>query len=65
MLNEDSMLVVECRYCSCYFEIFLRNDDDSVNYCPSCGENLKDGYRSEEETSENDLYDDAEDSWLG
>jgi hypothetical protein len=58
-MNEDSMLIVECRYCSCYFEIYLRNDDDRINYCPNCGENLEEGYSAEED----DQYEESEDLW--
>ena len=49
--------MIECRYCSCYFEIYLRNPDDNVNYCPNCGEQISGSYSLEDDEEDDEDYD--------
>ena len=57
MSRESALEILECRYCSCYFEIFLRNPDDNVNYCPNCGEQISGSYSLEDEEEDDEGYD--------
>ena len=57
MSRESALEILECRYCSCYFEIFLRNPDDNVNYCPNCGEQISGSYSLEDEEDDDEGYD--------
>ena len=68
MSRDNALEILECRYCSCYFEIFLRNIDDSVNYCPNCGEQISGSYALEDDVDEDDdegrdLYNETNRLW--
>tara|TARA_A100001011_G_scaffold384011_1_gene456050 strand:+ start:664 stop:876 length:213 start_codon:yes stop_codon:yes gene_type:complete len=68
MSRDNALEILECRYCSCYFEIFLRNIDDSVNYCPNCGEQISGSYSLEDDEDEDDdegrdLYNETNRLW--
>lgn len=67
MSRDDAPDMIECRYCSCYFEIYLRNPDDNVNYCPNCGEQISGSYSLEDEEEDDDegydLYNETNRIW--
>ena len=66
MSRDNALEILECRYCSCYFEIFLRNIDDSVNYCPNCGEQISGSYSLEDDEDDDegrDLYNETNRLW--
>lgn len=43
----------ECDYCGSQFKIVFEDDDEEVQYCPSCGESIE----LEEDGEEEDYYD--------